>query len=76
LARAYHCAAAISVFATLLMDQAVHQKLCGTTARVQQLRRSVKPKELLAQVKAGGTLFLINGERQGGIKVQFTWERQ
>lgn len=31
--------------------------------------------ELHAQVKGGGKLYIINGEAQGGIKVQLTWER-
>ncbi len=31
--------------------------------------------ELHAQVKGGGKLYIVNGEAQGGIKVQLTWER-
>lgn len=61
----------------------VSEVLSAVAANVQEKFGALKEAgpnkvvvELHAQVKAGGTLFLINGEGQGGIKVQLTWERQ
>ena len=60
----------------------VSETLSAVAENVQEKFGALKdngPKkvvvELHAQIKGGGKLYLINGEAEGGIKVQLTWER-